>query len=130
MVLSRRARLAEILRRLAVAAPFATGAEALAVLHQIVRDVEDEYSGIPEDPNAHLATTSDGRMYGPHDRFEFRSGSPRIRAWGQTGHRTFIGDNGAMRIDRRADDSSEIELPGADGKTVTDLRMDAQNEAN
>ena len=129
MVWSRRARVAEILRRLALAAPFASGAEALAVLHQIVRDVENQYSGIPEDPNAHLATTSDGRMYGPHDRFAFRSGSPRISAWGQTGHRTFIGDNGAMRIERRADGAAEIDLPGGDGKTIADL-MDAQDEAD
>jgi len=95
-----------------------------------VREVEDEHSGIPEDPNAHLATVSDGRMYPPHDRFAFSSGSPRISAFGQTGHRTFFGDNGAVRIERRSDGTAEIDTPGTDGRTISDLRTETKREAN
>jgi len=119
-----------MLRRLSKAAPFADGAGVRAALEKIVRDVENEYSGVPEDPNAHLATTSDGRMYPPHDRFAIQSGSPRISAFGQTGHRTFFGDNGAVRIERRSDNAAEIDIPGKDGKTIADLRTETKREAN
>jgi hypothetical protein len=130
VLLSRRERVTQMLHRLARAAPFSTGADARAALEQIVRDVEDVHSGVPEDLNAHLATTSDGRMYPPHDRFAFSSGSPRISAFGQTGHRTFFGDNGAIRIERRSDGAAEIDIPGADGKTIADLRAETKREAN
>src|ERR1051325_1988500 len=119
-----------MMRRLCTAAPFASGAQARAALEQIVRAVENEYSGIPEDPNAHLAKTTDGRMYPPHDRYAFPSGSPRISAFGQTGHRTFFGDNGAVRIERRSDGVAEVELPGVDGKTIADLRSEMKSETN
>ena len=108
-----------------MAAPFWDDASARAALEQILREVENEFSGVPEDPDAHLATTSDGRMYPPHDRFAVRSDSPRVRAFVQTGHRTFFGDNGAVRIQRRSDGAVEIDIPGADGKTVADLRTEA-----
>jgi hypothetical protein len=119
-----------MLRRLSTAGPFRDGETARAALERIVREVEDEHSGIPEDPNAHLAKTSDGRMYPPHDRFAFASGSPRISAFGQTGHRTYFGNNGAVRIERRSDGTPEIDIPGADGQTINDLRMETKREAN
>jgi hypothetical protein len=130
VVLSRRERLREMLHRLSIAAPFSDGAHARAALERIVREVEDEHSGVPEDPNAHLAKTSDSRMYPPHDRFGFPSGSPRVSAFGQTGHRTFFGDNGAVRIERRSDGAVEIDIPGVDGKTIKDLRAETKREAN
>src|SRR5262249_20979724 len=130
VVLSRRERLTEMLRRLRQAAPFSDGAEARAALERIMREVEDEHSGVPEDPNAQWAARGDGRMYPPHDRFAFSSGSPRISAFGQTGHRTFFGDNGAIRIERRSDGLAELDLPGVDGKTITDLRAESRREAN
>jgi hypothetical protein len=124
VVLSRRERVTEMLLRLSKAAPFSNGAEARVALERILRDVENEHSGVPEDPNAHLAKTSDGRMYPPHDRFAFPSGSPHVSAFGQTGHRTFIGDNGAVRIERRADGGPIIDIPGTDGKTISELRTE------
>jgi hypothetical protein len=119
-----------MLRRFSKAAPFSDGAVARAALERILREVENEHSGIPEDPNAHLAKTSDGRMYPPHDRFESRSGSPHISAFVQTGHRTFFGDNGAVRIERRSDGTAEIDIPGADGKTIANLRSETKHETN
>jgi hypothetical protein len=119
-----------MLRRLSLAAPFSDGAVARAAVERIVRELEDEHSGIPEDPNAHLAATTDGRMYPPHERFAFPSGCPRISAFGQTGHRTFFGDNGAIRIERRSDGTAEIDIPGTDGKTINDLRAETKREAN
>jgi hypothetical protein len=130
VVLSRRERVTEILRRFSRAAPFSNDADARAALEQIVREVENEHSGIPEDPNAHLAKTSDGRMYPPHDRFPFPSGSHRIRGFVQTGHRTFFGDNGAVRIERRPDGATAIDIPGADGKTIADLRTETKHETD
>jgi hypothetical protein len=119
-----------MLRRLSNAAPLSDGAQARISLERIMREVEDEHSGVMEDLNAHLANTTDGRMYPPHDRFAFPSGSPRIKAFGQTGHRTFFGDNGAVRIERRSDGAVEIDIPGVDGKTIVDLRTENRREAN
>lgn len=124
MALSRSERVTEMFHRLFEAAPFSDGAQARAVLEEIMRKIENEHSGVREDPNAHLATTSDGRMYPPHDRFAFFSGSPRISAFGQTRHRTFIGDNGAVRIERRSDGVAAIDISGADGKTIAQLRTE------
>jgi hypothetical protein len=128
--LTRRERVEEIMRRLSIAAPFKNDVQARTSLEEIMRAVEDEYSGIQENPNAHLAARTDGRMYPPHDRFAFPSGSPRIRAFGQTGHRTYFGDNGAVLIERRLDGVAEVDLPGTDGKTIADLRSEMKNATN
>lgn len=120
-------RLREIIRRLKNAAPFPDGHVARMTLEEIMRTVEDELSGIPEDPNAATARVSDGRMYPPDDRFEILSGSPFVRTFKQTRHRTSIGANGAMRI-TRSDGNVEIDLVGADGKTLADLLQEHENE--
>jgi hypothetical protein len=126
---TRRERFDEMLRRLNNAAPFADCGQARAALEEIMRAVEDELSEIPEDPNAHLATMSDGRMYPPHDRYEIRSASPRIRAFRQKGHKTYFGDNGALLIER-LNGEIEINLSGANGETIDDLRLEKRSEPN
>ena len=112
-------RLAKIVVRLRTAAPFSSGAIARLALETIMRDVEDEFSGIPENPNA-VAAPPDGRMYPPDDCFEIASGSPLIRTFKQTRHRTSFGENGSLLI-TRSDGVVEIDLFGPDGRTVRDL---------
>lgn len=82
-------------------------------------EVEDQLSGVPENPNA-ATILSDGRMYPPHDRFQIPSESSHVRTFKQLQHRTSFGENGAIRI-TRPDGSIEIDLPGADGRRVADL---------
>lgn len=120
---TKRERLELILRRLQAASPFSTAAEARAALERIMREVEDEFSWIPENPNS-ATSASDGRMYPPSDEFEIPSGSSKVRTFKQLRHRTSFGDNGAIRI-ARPDESVEIDLPGTDGRTVPDLLLES-----
>jgi hypothetical protein len=122
-----RERLEEVMRRICAAAPFGDGAHAQTAMEEIMRMVEDEFSGIRENPDAHLALTTDGRMYPPHANNAIPSGSAHIRAFRQKGHRTFIGDNGALRIER-LDGVAEIDLAGIDGRKIADLRAETENE--
>ena len=121
-------RLDQILRRVQGAAPWASLLGARGGLEQIIKDVEDEFSGIPENPDSTTAGT-DGRIYPPHDQFEIPSDSPRIRTFKQRRHRTSFGDNGAIRISR-PDGSIVLDLAGADGKTIGALVQEESNELN
>jgi hypothetical protein len=116
---SKRERLDLILRRLEEASPFSTCDEARLELETIMRGVEDELSGTVENPDAATSPT-DGRMYPPSDDFEISSGSPHVRTFKQLRHRTSFGDNGAIKI-TRPDGTVEIDLPGADGRSVAEL---------
>jgi hypothetical protein len=117
---TKRERLAEIVRRLTLAAPFGSGAEARLALEEIMRIVEDELSGVPENPDAAFALP-DGRMYPPHDRFEIASEWPQIQIFKQTRHRTYFGANGAMKIES-SEGTVMIDLRGRDGRSIGDLR--------
>ena len=119
-------RLREIMNRLRAASPFSDGQQARAELARIMREVEDELSGIPEDLNAAAALTTDGRMYPADDRFEKTSGSPQVRLFRQKRHQTWIGQNGALKI-ASWQGTIEIDLPGADGHTVDSL-LEATHE--
>jgi hypothetical protein len=80
------------MRRLEVASPFESGIAARNALAEIMKAVEDELSGIPENPGA-AAAPADGRMYPPDDKFEISSGSVRVRLFKQLRHRTWIAEN-------------------------------------
>jgi hypothetical protein len=71
--LTKRERIIEIMRRLEAASPFTDGIAARAALEQVMRSIEDEFSGVPENPDA-ASSPTDGRMYPPDDRFEIFSG--------------------------------------------------------
>lgn len=124
MAATKRDRLDEMIRRLNRLPPLEDAASARSALDKIMRNVEDQLSGIAENPNA-ATSPPDGRMYPPDDRFEKISGSSRVRLFKQTGHATWFGENGAIRI-RRADGVVEIDKPGADLKTITDLLSEGQ----
>jgi hypothetical protein len=114
-------RLEEMMRRLRAAAPFRDGEHARLQLEEIMRSVEDEHSGIPENPLAAISPDpTDGRMYPPDDNFEKPSGSRHVRLFKHKRHSTLIGANGALRI-VRASGAVEVDLSGTDGRTVADL---------
>ena len=68
-------------------------------------------------------------MYPPDDRFEIQSDCPQVRLFKQLRHRTWIGENGALRI-IRSDGTVEIDLRGADERTVADLLLESNHESN
>lgn len=121
-------RLAEIMRRLRDVSPFCDGIEARVALKGIMKCVEDELSGIPENPDAAISVT-DGRMYPPDDKFEISSGCIRVRVFKMVRHRTWIGDNGALLI-TRSDQTVALDLPGRDGDRVSDLLSEANHAVN
>jgi hypothetical protein len=115
-------RLELILRELKEASPFSSGENARERLYEIMTKVEDELSGIPENPAA-ASSAADGRMYPPDDNFEIASGSPHVRTFKQLRHRTSFGDNGAVQI-TRPDASVVFDIAGADGRFVADLILE------
>jgi hypothetical protein len=86
---TRRERLTEIYRRLALAAPAASGTDALDLIALTMNQVEDQLSGVPFDVT----------------RFRSR------------GHNTFIRSNGSFEI-RTLEGDLEFAKPGADGQGV------------
>jgi hypothetical protein len=125
-ILTKHERIEEILRRLREAAPFSSLTEARAGLELIIRAVEDEFSGIPENPDSPISGT-DGRIYPPHDRFEIETASPRVRTFKQLRHRTSFGENGALQITTAAG-TVVLDLAGADGKSIAALLQEDGNE--
>jgi hypothetical protein len=117
-------RLKEFYRRLRAAHPFCTLAAARSAVEAVMREVEDELSGIPENPDASVGQT-DGRMYPPHDDFEIDTGTTEVRTFRHKArHRTSFGNNGAIQI-TGVDGILIIDLPGSDGRTVATLMKEA-----
>jgi hypothetical protein len=101
---------------------------ARTAVEDLMRTVEDELSGIPENLDA-ATNATDGRMYPPHDDFEIDTGNPRVRSFRHKArHKTSFGTNGAILITLGAD--TVIDLPGADGLTVPDLMTETNNESH
>jgi hypothetical protein len=111
------------------ASPFASLAEARSELERVMRLVEDEFSGIPENPNADNTTESDGRMYPPSDKYEVRQKCPSVRTFRQLAHKTSFGNNGAILIET-LDGVAVLNLAGKDGREISDLLRENLDEAN
>ena len=122
-------RLVVFLTRLRRSHPFANGVEARAAVERIMREVEDELSGIPENLHAADAQVTDGRMYPPHDAFEIKSDSPSVRTFKQTRHRTSFGENGAICI-TGVNGKLVLDLRGADGRNISELITEKCDERN
>lgn len=112
-------RLTELFRRLQLAPTCSNWIEARKQLEDIMNAVEDEFSGIPFNPDA-ANEPPDGRMYPPHDKYLRDSGSPRVHLFGHLRHRTAFGVNGAVKI-TLSNGTVVLDKPGADGQTVDEL---------
>ncbi len=125
---SKRERIERVLRSISDARPFASLTEARSAIEGIFRQVEDQLSGIPENPKADETTVSDGRMYPPpSDRYEIKQKSPLVRAFRHVGHKTSFGENGAILI-QTLDGSAVLDLSGKDGRRISDLLQERPNE--
>lgn len=124
--LSKKERVNLILKALNDAPAVASREQALALLDQVFRNVEDMYSGVPHEPH-HVA-----RLYPPVASMERQvEGKPWMRRYRHTSHYTLIADNGAIVIGiivrEKMDDSKMIisehpvlNKPGSDGRCVAD----------
>jgi hypothetical protein len=101
--------------------PAANHDAAMASLSETLNSVEDEFSGVPYNPEE---AGTDGRMYPPNERFRYRNWERSgVRCYRQVAHATFIADNGAVEIrNRRGTELGSIllEKPGSDGRKVSD----------
>lgn len=116
--LSKAQRLEKIITRLLNAPPAATEPEALQQLADIITDVEDRFTSIPNHPTR---WQNDGRLYPPQaDSRRQVSGASFVKRYRSRGHSTFIGINGAIEIQ---DLSGHVMLskPGQNGQTVWQL---------
>ena len=125
--LSKPVRVRLILAALRDAPAAASREEAVALMERIFRLVEDEHSGVPQEP-FHA-----DRLYPPVAEMERQvEGKPWLRRYRHTGHYTLIADNGAIAIRvflRGMKDGvmailgerTELDKPGADGRRVTEL---------
>lgn len=110
--------------RMRRAPPVSTHDEAMALMAAMLNGVEDEFSGVPYNPDE---PGNDGRMYPPDSRFPARRASvPGVRVYRQRGHVTCVGDNGAMEtrvVQAEAEGPVEytmLDKPGTDGRRVSD----------
>lgn len=81
-----------------------------------LNSVEDEYSGVPYNPQSFL---SDGRLYPPQlDNAHAVDGFPDVTRYRSTGHNTFIANNGAIEVKIVATNEVQFVKNGANGKGV------------
>lgn len=112
---TKRERLTEIYRRLDLAAPAASGADALDLIALTMNQVEDQLSGVPFNPETFQ---NDGRLYPPQpDSRRMVPGRPDVTRFRSRRHNTFIRSNGAFEI-RNLEGNVEFAKPGADGQGV------------
>ena len=117
MGVPKRDRLAELYRRLAQVPRAATLDEALRMLTDILDRVEDELTGIPNDP---CSWRYDERIYPPQrDSMRAVQGHPDVARFRSVGHNPFIGTNGAIEI-VSLDVTIGLRKTGADGRGVWD----------
>jgi hypothetical protein len=110
------ARLHELFRRMSAAPAAGSADEALELITEILNAVEDEHSGVPNDPTGPRA---DERMFPPIERYHFAiEGRPDLQGYRQKAHDTIIAGNGAILIRVRKTMKTMFEKPGRDGRKV------------
>ena len=113
---SRKERLKEFMRRMKALEPKSTFDDAYEMLCDTLNEVEDEFSGVPYDPEK---WRTDGRLYPPQsDAFRDCEDHPSVVRMRTRGHNVFIASNGAIEIKALHGDGVIFEKLGADGKGV------------
>lgn len=111
-------RLQEFFARLERHPPFAGFAEAYQGLVSILEAVEDELTGIENNP---ANWRMDGRLYPPQpDHWSTVDGHPHVTRMRARGHNVFIALNGAIEIRYKGDEALVLSKAGSDGRKVWD----------
>lgn len=109
-------RLRIFLARLLAAPPAATHDAARTLLADTLTRVEDEFSGVPAEPE------SPHRMYPPlNDNRREVPGDTGLIRYRSAAHLTFIGAVGAILI-TKLDRQRVFEKPGADGRNIDPVK--------
>jgi hypothetical protein len=110
------ARLVTFYARLQEAAAVQTHDEAYALLRDTLNAVEDEFSGVANNP-ANWRT--DGRLYPPQkDRVYVVPGFPEVLRFNSFKHDTYIASNGAIEVKAIPSGDVQFSKLGANGKGV------------
>ena len=110
------ARLQLFYERLQAAPAASTHNESYTLLCDTLNAVEDEHSGVPNNPSN---WQTDGRLYPPQtDRVYAVDGFPEVVRYRSFKHDTYIGSNGAIEVKVIATNEVDFTKPGANGKGV------------
>lgn len=110
------ARIRVFYERLQAAPAASTHDESYALFCSTLIAVEDELSGVPNNPNNWL---SDGRLYPPQpDRAYGVDGFPDVVRYRSFGHNTYIAKNGAVEVKIIPTNEVDFVRLGANGKGV------------
>ena len=116
---SKEERLTEFLRRLERAPAAKTFEEAYSQICNILNEVEDELTAIPNNPENWL---TDGRLYPPQlDNVRKVPNKDALKRFRSVGHNTFIGENGSIEIEVVETKKVIFDKAGEDGRKVFDL---------
>lgn len=109
-------RVAELVRRLEACPATGNAEEALRLVTTVLEEIEDQHSGVPNDPSSPMA---DERIWPPIARYHFAiDGRPDLDGYRQRGHDTILGANGAILIRTRRDARTILDKAGKDGRKV------------
>jgi hypothetical protein len=117
---SKSERLAEFFQRLGTASPAASFDEAYKLLCSALDQVEDELSGLPNEPERWMTLD---RMFPPQsDRMSSVEGCD-VKRFDNVRHFTYIAGNGAIEIRSKRRKKGAIEVhfskPGLDGRSIS-----------
>ena len=116
-LVSKEDRLAEFLRRLGGAPAAKTFDEAYSQICNILNEVEDEMTAIPQNPEN---WQSDGRLYPPLlDNLRAVPNRNDVKRLRSVGHNTFIGENGSIEIEVIKSKEVIFSKAGEDGRKVS-----------
>lgn len=114
--MNKSARLEVFYERLQAAPPAETHDEAYELLCATLNAVEDEHSGVPNNP---ASWQTDGRLYPPQkDRVYAVPGFPEVLRYNSFKHDTYVASNGAIEVKIIATGAVHFEKSGANGKGV------------
>jgi len=109
-------RVAKLVRRLEACPAAGSAEDALRLVTTVLEEIEDRYSGVPNDPSSPMA---DERIWPPIARDHFAiEGRPDLDGYRQRGRETILGANGAILIRTRRDARVILDKAGQDGRKV------------